>query len=114
MIRPNARSTNVRDSVAGDANSMATLNPIANSDIRSEIGQVSLWIAAQRRDVKWCVIQQVFELHREIRTVLRPVGYRQARQIEVISRLRIVTGVAGFQEIEDRLLGGVPAQWILH
>ena len=82
--------------------------------IGSKIGQIPFGIAAERHDIEGCVIQQVFELHRQVGTGLRPIAGRHAAQIQVVSRLRIIARVTGFQKIEDRLLRRGSAQRILY
>ncbi len=74
---------------------------------------VPIRIAAKRRYIKRRVVEQVFELPRQFRTVLGSRRRWHVPQIEIVSRFRIVARVAGFQKLEDGFLRCAPPKRIL-
>jgi len=68
---------------------------------REAVKLISLRIAAERRDVERSVVEQVFQLLRELWTTLGSLRGRHSSQIEIEKRLRIVARVAGFQKMEN-------------
>ena len=76
------------------------------------VGSIPFRIAAEHGDIERSVVEQVFELGRELRTLLGPLGDRHAAQVQVVSRLGIVTRVTGLQKLEDGLLRRGPPQRI--
>ena len=80
---------------------------------RKAVRLISLRIAAERRDVERGVVEQVFQLAREFRTIFGSLLRRHASQIEIVKRFRIIARVASFQKLEDGFLRRAPAQRIL-
>ena len=80
---------------------------------REAVRLISLRIAAERGDIERRIVEQVFQLARQFRTIFGSIRRRHAPQIEIMKRFRIVARVASFQKLEDRLLRCAPAQRIL-
>ena len=79
---------------------------------RKTVGLIPFRVAAERPDIKWRVVKQVFQLLRQLRTILRAFSGRQAAEVQITERFRIIVRVAGFEELENGVLRIGPAQRI--
>jgi hypothetical protein len=67
-------------------------------------------IAAQRRDIERRVVEEVFQLARQFRTIFRPICRSHASQVKIVERLRIIARMASFQKLVNGFLWSIPAQ----
>jgi hypothetical protein len=77
------------------------------------VRHIAVRLAAQGRDVEGRVIEQVFQLARELGTRFGTVSRRHALQIEIVLPFGVIVGVAGFQELEDGTLRSAAAEGVV-
>ena len=63
---------------------------------REAVRQISLGVTAQRRDIEWRVVQQIFQLLGKLRTLRCAVRWGHLTQIEIVGCLYIRVRVASF------------------